>query len=51
MTRDEYRRCDATGLAELIRTGEVSADEVFEAFASRVEFDKSIVECGGAACL
>jgi amidase len=37
MTRDEYRRCDATGLAELIRTGEVSADEVFEAFASRVE--------------
>jgi amidase len=37
MTPDEYSRHDATGLAELIRTGEVSAMEVFEAFMSRVE--------------
>jgi amidase len=36
MTPDEYRRYDASGLAELIRTGEVSAEEVFEAFVGRV---------------
>ena len=36
MTPEEYRRHDATGLAGLIRTREVSAAEVFEAFLSRV---------------
>jgi amidase len=36
MTSDEYTRYDASGLAELIRTGEVSAEEVFEAFMGRL---------------
>lgn len=36
MTPDEYSRYDASGLAELIRIGEVSAEEVFEAFMERV---------------
>jgi amidase len=36
MTPDEYSRYDALGLAELIRIGEVSTEEVFEAFMERV---------------
>jgi amidase len=36
MAPEEYISRDATGLAALIRTGEVSAEEVFEAFVSRV---------------
>jgi amidase len=36
MAPEEYISHDATGLAALIRTGEVSAEEIFEAFVSRV---------------
>jgi amidase len=36
VTPDEYRSHDATGLAALVHVGEVSADEVFEAFLSCV---------------
>ena len=34
MTPDEYVDYDATALATLIRKGEVSAEEVFDAFLS-----------------
>lgn len=36
MTRDEYLSHDAIGLAARVRKGEVSAEEVFEAFLGRV---------------
>jgi amidase len=36
MTPDEYVDHDATALAALVRKGEVSAEEVFNAFLARM---------------
>lgn len=37
MQFQEYRQYDAVGLAELIRTGAVSADEVLQAALARLD--------------
>ena len=50
MQFQEYRQYDAVGLAELIRTGAVSADEVLQAALARLDEVNPLLQLAAQDC-